>query len=115
MNKRQRKKWRLGEFREFGFALRFRAPEPTSTLEADSFFNAFIEEVERLGLAVAGGTGGIYDVMVMGFHETIRTVSSQQRDSLIQWLTQRPEVTDVQAGPLTDLWYGSFEDAAPSA
>lgn len=115
MNRRQRKKWRVGEFREYGFALRFQVPGPTTPLDADPFFDAFIEAVEGVGLAVTGGTGSTYDVVVMGLREARRSVMPEQRDALLGWLATRPEVSGVQAGPLTDLWYGSFEHIPPAA
>ena len=109
MNKRQRKKHRLGEFGEFGFALMFRTPAPAPPLDADPFLDAFIEAAEDRGLSITGATGSLYDVTVMGLSERRRTISAEQRAALIEWLADRAEVSDLNAGPLVDLWHGPFE------
>lgn len=108
MNRRQRKKNRLGEFREFGFALTFRTPEPAQSLDADPFLDALIDAADARDLCLSGGTGGRYDVIVMGRSENRRTVTAEQRTALIDWLRGRPEVSDLRAGRLVDLWHGQL-------
>ena len=113
MNRRQRKKHRLGEFRELGFHLQFRTPAEWSAVERDAFLDAALAEVERLGLEIGGGAGEIWDVYVGGAGRRA-TVTSSQRAALLGWLAATDGVSDMQAGPLMDVWYDGVP-ASPAA
>lgn len=113
MNKRQRKKHRLGEFQELGFELRFHTPEHWTDDEQGAFSDACIRQVEALGLCVGGGTGTDWEVFVCGFAERA-TVTAAQRQTLIDWLAAHPDVSQIAAGPLVDAWWDD-RDRVPGA
>jgi hypothetical protein len=104
MNKRQRKKHRLGEFQELGFELRFCTPESWSEEGQYAFGDACIEQIEMLDLSVGGRAGICWDVYVSGLKER-STVTPPQRQALVDWLRAHPAVSNVQAGALEDAWH----------
>lgn len=104
MNRRQRKKRRLGEFRELGFELRFRTPDAWTDQERNGFWDACIECMEALGLAVGGGTGRCWDVFVTSASERA-SVMPEQRQALLDWFEDQAVVSDVRAGDLEDAWH----------
>ncbi|GLC24622.1 50S ribosome-binding protein YggL [Roseisolibacter agri] len=104
MNKRLRKKHRLGEFQELGFELRFCTPAGWSEAEHLGFWDACITQVEALGLSLGGGTGTCWDVFVSGLAERA-TVTAPQRQVLLDWLAAQPAVSAIQGGPLVDAWH----------
>ncbi|AHG92877.1 protein of unknown function DUF469 (plasmid) [Gemmatirosa kalamazoonensis] len=114
MNKRQRKKYRLGEFQELGFELGFCTPADWSDDEQLDFWDAAIAQIEALGLAIGGGTGTCWDVYVSSLAER-GTVSPAQRDALLDWLAAQPGVSDVRAGPLEDAWHDGAPVRTPAA
>ncbi|HSU17375.1 YggL family protein [Longimicrobium sp.] len=114
MNKRQRKKHRLGEFQELGFELRFCTPADWSEAQQLDFWDAAITRIEALGLSVGGGTGTCWDVYVMAFQER-RTVTPALRQALVDWLAAQPAVSGLRAGPLEDAWHEGAPVRAPAA
>lgn len=104
MNKRQRKKHHLGEFQELGFALRFCTPGSWSDDEQGAFWRECISRVEALGLAVGGGSGECWDVFVTGLRGR-DSVTSAQRQALLDWLAAHPHVSEIRGGELEDAWY----------
>lgn len=109
MNKRQRKKHRLGEFQELGFELRFCLPTDWSDAQEFAFWDSAIAEIERLELSVGGGAGACWEVYVTALLAR-GTVTPAQRQALVDWLATQP-VTGVYAGPLEDAWH----DTVPRA
>lgn len=103
-NRRQRKKHYAGEFRELGFMLRLTFTQAQGAAEQDAWFDTFIAEIERLGLAYGGGADEGY-VCAYGRG----TVTPAQRDSLLGWLRQQPDIASVDAGQLQDAWHGALE------
>lgn len=99
-NRRQRKKHYAGEFQELGFALQLTFSHVLDAVQQDAWLDAFVGEIERLGLAYGGGSDEGY-VCAYGRG----TVTPAQRDSLLAWLRQRPEVAAVDAGELQDAWH----------
>jgi uncharacterized protein YggL (DUF469 family) len=114
MNKRQRKKHRLGEFRQFGFELRFCTPKVWSGEDQGAFWHTCIARIEALGLSVGGGTGACWDVLVTGLRDR-DTVTSEQRQALLAWLAARPDVSEIRAGELEDAWYPPARPDEPAA
>jgi len=104
MNKRQRKKHRLGEFQQLGFELRFGTPQDWTDAEQNAFWDECIARVESLGLAVGGGAGVTWDVFVTALRDR-GSVTSEQRASLLAWLAAHPGVSQIEAGSLEDAWY----------
>lgn len=112
MNKRQRRKHRLGEFRELGFELRFSTPGSWSEEGQDVFREECIDQVEALGLAVGGGTGIHWGVFVTALRDR-GTVTAEQRQALLRWLAGRPELSELHAGVLEDAWHPA--ESSPAA
>lgn len=114
MNKRQRKKHRLGEFQELGFSLRFCTPADWSEDQQLDFWGAAITQTEALGLSVGGGTGTCWDVNVTTLPAR-GTVTPAQRQGLVDWLTAQPAITELRAGPLEDAWHEGAPVRLPAA
>jgi uncharacterized protein YggL (DUF469 family) len=108
LNPRQRKKLRVGEFREhcFDIELVFHAPmrgEPYHDFINDFF--GFLEQRSLLG----GGFGGKEP-----FTETEGVIANIERGSpseddrvaVVEWLRARPEVVDARAHDFKDAWHG---------
>jgi uncharacterized protein len=103
MNRRQRKKARLGEFIELGFELTFALPSAWSDADTDGFSDRAIDKIESLGLSVGGGTGHVWDVFVTAFAPRT-SVTESQRQALLNWLNADPAVSALRVGPLSDAW-----------
>lgn len=102
MNRRQRRKHRTGEFQELGFALQFSTPAGWSDEQQLGFWNALIDEVEKRGLSVGGSSGETWDVFVTAASHA--SVTPEERQALVDWLSARDGVTSLEAGPLEDAW-----------
>lgn len=96
-SRRLRKKLRVGEFREFGFAVGFRVSPALSTQGVDELWNRFIlDAIEARGLAFGGGQEGFVTKVGHG------SATEADRDAVRAWLTARSGVDDVKVGPLED-------------
>jgi hypothetical protein len=108
LNRRQRKKLRLGEFQELVFEIRVRFHQPLDEAAYDPFLDAFIEFIESCQLAV-GGLGGRLPLA-----ETDGIISAwgrgspveEDRQAILAWLHERPEVAFAEVGEFVDGWYG---------
>jgi uncharacterized protein YggL (DUF469 family) len=104
MKRRLRKKLHKGEFRQLGFNLQF---DYTGDTNIDKIFDAFLDDfigaVEGFGMYVGGGGHSHFDYFV---YCDKKSVTPEQRQALIDWLTIRPDVTNVIADELRDAWYG---------
>ena len=108
LNRRQRKKLRVGEFQELVFEVRVQFCRPMGDAAYDAFLDGFIELIESRQLAV-GGMGGQLPLL-----ETDGVVSAwgrgspteEDRAAIVDWLRQRSEVASADAGDLVDGWYG---------
>lgn len=108
LNRRQRKKLRVGEFQELVFEIRMTFSQPLDEAAYDAWWDAFIGLIESRQLAV-GGLGGRLPLT-----ETEGIVSTQSRGSpteedrqaVLLWLQHRPEVASTEAGEFVDGWYG---------
>jgi len=72
MNKRQRKKNRLGEYRELGYGLKFKLIGVSET-QSMAWWDTFIARVERLSLGFGGPVGpdGTDDAIICGMRRTM--------------------------------------------
>jgi len=105
---RQRKKQRVGEFRELSFEadVVFRAPMQGEPY--DDFLAAFSSFLESRGL-LAGGFGGAMPLVDTGgvvARAERGSVSEDDAQAVVGWLRARPEVVDAKASHLFDAWYG---------
>ena len=103
MNRRLRKKHRVGEFTERGFELRFAIPTHWDETEQLRFWDRAIERIESLGLAVGGGVGTRWDVFVTRLADR-GSVSRAQRQALMESLAADPDVSALHVGPLVNAW-----------
>ena len=111
LNRRQRKKVRVGEFQELVFEVQVQFRQPMDA-GYDAFMDGFIELIESRQLAV-GGMGGQLPLM-----ETSGVVSVNGRGSpseadmvaVLDWLRERHEVASAENGDFIDGWYG-WEEA----
>lgn len=105
-NLRQRKKLRLGEFQELGFEVTAKSAKELSSAERSEFINALIVAIDEMGLLFGGG----FNNELAGFVvvDALRgSVTEEQRACFKKWLESRPELADVQVGPLKDAWYST--------
>jgi hypothetical protein len=106
-SKRLRKKLRIEEFKEYGFAVSFRLSDSLSPKARDDFWALFIGElIEKRGLAFSGNEEGY----IMKFGRG--SANEEDRTAVSAWLTERSGVSHVTVGPLEDAWYGHAESAA---
>ena len=103
MNKRLRKKLRVGEFQEMGFELRFQLPADYDESAQKRFFDSFIDQaIEANALAYGGACKRQWG----GFVASIRRGSDmeQHRRSVRQWLDDHRDVSAIVVGSLEDAW-----------
>lgn len=107
-NRRQRKKLRLGEFRQLGFTLFLNFSAPLDDDAYQPFWDDLIGQIEALGLCVGGLGGSLPLTETEGFiaAEGNASVSPEQQASLLAWCSARPEVRQARAGELVDAWHG---------
>ncbi|WP_322043728.1 YggL family protein [Paraburkholderia sp. J67] len=105
-NQRQRKKLRLGEFQELGFAVSAALHRPLDVEQRDILIDAFIEEcVEASGLLFGGGMSSTLSGYLVA--DGIRaSATDAQREAVRAWLDARAEVESVTVEPLSDAWHG---------
>lgn len=103
MNRRQRKKWRVGEYLELGFTVRFMAPAMDDDERGDAFADAFLAELERANLAYVGSGGPMWEGHVTSAIPR-QSVGAAERDALHGWLKASGDVTDLSVGELAGAW-----------
>ncbi len=104
MRKRLRKKRRVGEFREDCFAIDFQFDANLSNSERDQMIDRFIAMLERHGLQFGGG--GIVQWSGVVEFQGRGTATQSDRNLVLDWLEQHPEIVAASAGPLRDAWFG---------
>jgi len=106
VNRRLRKKKRVGEFREFGFPVRFSFSEQLSVDERNSLLDDWIRlGIEANGLQFGGGGGSnIWEGFVA--LEGRGSATDDHRRIVDEWLSKEPRVLRHEVGPLIDAWYG---------
>lgn len=108
MKKRLRKKLRLGEFSELGFELRLRLREGLSESDGETAIDDFIREaVESRDLAVGGGYGEVWNFFVT--RTLPGSVGADERAAVLGWLQADDRFTNVEASPLLDAWYQTWD------
>jgi uncharacterized protein YggL (DUF469 family) len=108
LNPRQRKKLRVGEFKEHCFDIELVFHSPMRGEPYHDFINDFFGFLEQRGL-LGGGFGGKEP-----FSETEGVIANiergspgeEDREAVVQWLRARPEVVDARARDFKDAWHG---------
>lgn len=108
-SRRLRKRLYVGEFREFGFTVRFELRGKPDDRQLTAFLDAFIvEAIERNGLGFGGGD-------TEGFVTAVRgSATEAHRLAVETWLGARAEVSALKVGPLVDAWHGWERDREPA-
>ena len=111
LNRRQRKKFHLGEFQEMGFELRWTYHTTLKEPEVYLFFDQFIPMIEARNM---GCSCGLAPEGSDGYVATLGrgTVSPEDRIAVLEWLRANPAVASADAGDLVDSWYGWESDDA---
>ena len=113
LNRRQRKKYHLGEFREWGVSLGWTFRNKEDEVAVDAFIDAFLNIVEERELGFGGGfrpDGG--DGFTCRMNRG--SVTEEDRAALLTWLKRHPAVASAQAGELRDAWHGWQDDEIAS-
>ena len=106
MNRRLRKKKRVGEFQELGFEVTYRVPDDWSDERREEFLWQFLERaIEANDLEAAGGGGNPWNFFV-GSAQSRVSATNAQREAVKGWLSHQSAVTLGEVGPLRDAWYG---------
>lgn len=108
LNTRQRKKMRVGEFRETGFELRLVFKE---ALDARAYMPVWegLRACARgrgLMLVGLGGTFPLEETDAFVCTDGPGAVTEEDRQAIIDWLETQSSVSEADAGPLMDAWYG---------
>ena len=106
-SKRLRKKLRIDEFKEYGFAVSFRLSDSLSPKARDDLWALFRGELmETRGLAYSGNEEGYITKFGRG------SATEEDRNAVSAWLADQRGVERVTIGRLEDAWYGHAESAA---
>lgn len=112
LNRRQRKKLRVGEFQELVFRVSIIFRQPLDETGYDRFWDHIIDLIESRNLAV-GGLGGKLPLMeadgIIAAWEC-GSPSEADRQAVLDWLMQYPDVASAEAGDFVDGWYGWEDD-----
>ena len=109
LNRRQRKKLRVGEFQELVFEVNIRFGQSMEGPRLDAFIDEFIDLIESRRLIAGGGCGQLEAQWVVSTWNR-GSATEDDRRAVLDWLLPHPEVVDAKAGALIDGWYG-WEDA----
>ena len=106
LNRRQRKKLRVGEFQERVIDIRIALRAPVASQEHDAFLAAFMQLIESRH-AAPQRHGGLY---VLEGREQLSAwwrgaPTDADRAAVQAWLEQRPEVAGCEVGAPVDAWY----------
>lgn len=99
--RRLRKKLRVGEFQEFGFAF---SASIAKAEDQDAMLDRFVDEIAARGLVFGGWSS---PETVEGFISlaTRGSATEEHRQFVESWLKAQPGVEDVEVGELVDANY----------
>lgn len=106
MKKRLRKKLHKAEFKELGFELQFDLLDTmVDQNEYLDFCLRFLKEaIEENDLLCGGGIGTGGRLMIV--RHSRGSVTEEQRDLVVNWLSNQPMVQNIRVSDLRDAWYG---------
>lgn len=102
-SQRLRKKLRVGEYQELGFAISFSLPQSINPKAEDTFFDRFLAEaIEANGLIYGGGIGKT----TSGFVTLNKRGSTSEAhwQQVKSWLSAQIEVSNIKVGELENAW-----------
>lgn len=106
LNRRQRKKLRVGEFQERVMDIRITLRNPLEAAAYDAFLADFMVLIESRHVPVRRD-GGLYVLegqdLVSAWWRGAPTEAD--REAVQAWLGQRAEVAAAEVGAATDAWY----------
>lgn len=112
MNKRLRKKKRIGEFQQLGFAVGFRFSGDLDTESRNALTDRFIEEaIENNNLQFGGGG---FDPEWNGIVEAEGargSTTNEHRELVKQWFIQEPDIFEYYVSNFIDAWYADYEES----
>jgi hypothetical protein len=109
MNKRIRKKHRVGEFTEWGFAATFTLADAVTGGAVPDFLDLLAAEVlEPRGLECGGGGDRGWELFI--FKPDGGSAGEDDRAAVTTWLAGRPEVSELTVGPLIDAGESEGEE-----
>lgn len=100
MKKRQRKKLRLGEFRDFGFTVSFKMASSLSDDERMSLLDDFLEMIENNGLQFGGG--GHIDWKGLVALDQRGSATEEHRAAVRLWLERHSQLDNIDVSELFD-------------
>lgn len=108
LNRRQRKKLYLGEFRELALEMQLTFAQPLEEAQLDALVDGFVALAETRKLIVTGFGGALplTDTEVFVCRHGRGSVNAEDVAALQGWLQARAEMRSVEAGRLVDAWYG---------
>lgn len=106
MNKRMRKKRRVGEFREFGFEVRAQLRPELDQGARLAYIDRFIDAIAARRLCFGGGCG--LDGKLEGFitFDGRGSAGEEDREALQAFLVSDKDVVSSELGELKDAWHG---------
>jgi len=98
---RQRKKLHVGEFQQFVFEIKASLKENAGD---NALLDDLIDMIESRKLSFGGSVGkGTIDGIVSA---EFGSPTEEDRQVVLHWLTNRPEITHTVVGEFADAWYG---------
>jgi uncharacterized protein YggL (DUF469 family) len=105
MNRRQRKKQRVGEFTELGFTLRATLNSELDDAAQDQLLDAWLNLLDQQGVSFGGQFDPSGTLEGVVFPVAARAVDDAVRSTLLDWLKNSKEISSVQASELQDIWH----------
>jgi uncharacterized protein YggL (DUF469 family) len=105
VNRRLRKKKRVGEFQKLGFEVTYGLPDDWSAERREEFLWQFLERAIEANDLEAGGGGSNPSNFFVVSAPTRRSATNGQREAVKEWLSHQSAVTLAEVGPLRDAWY----------
>ena len=108
MKKRLRKKYHVGEFKQFGFTvLIMLKPEKQIPDELGLVYDPIIDIVEGEKLSMAGGGGKNYITIAVTDQGRKNTITDEKADMLLKKIKEIDFVSEAIRFPLMDAWNSS--------
>lgn len=103
MKKRLRKKLRKGEFKEFGFSIKFEINPKLSIEKIDEItWDFIIDAIEANDLMFGGGGSYLYK----GFCTKAKgSATEEDIKNVEKWINEQKEILGYEIGALVDAWY----------